>query len=243
MNRIVTGWMLPAAVFAAITLMAAQSEAALVYNTPVPVEHFTGQAVITPGAGEFDLNSSNDTEFEGVILEWEIVNLGDSVKYTYTFHNWGNGDNTGTEPGSQQAISHISLDISDNAIDDDELADPFAIFDITINGEAVVLDGVDDEIGNFDDIIGGIKIEELLGVDGDIVLMFFSNRLPNFQNIFVKSGAGDVFNAGLGNELTSENVFDFVPLPDTARVIPAPAALPAGLALMGLVALRRRIKA
>jgi len=135
-------------------------------------------------------------------------------------------------------------------VDDDEPVGPTTFFDatLTVGGVAQTpfLEFNEGPIQSEGHITGGVKFDEIAEGDDPIVIMFFSDRSPVWHNLFVKAGSVGIGNTGLFDDfLTNMNLttIDFIPTPNSGTVIPAPAALPAGLALMGLVALRRRNKA
>ncbi len=191
-----------------VCLLAGSAGAASIYATPAPM---TGsRTVADPGL------TTAEADWADATIDWAIDDNGDGTyTYTYTFTNFD-------KPG----ISHITLDLTDNAVDD-----PDAITAFEFNGSP----SGDLEIGDKDGITGAVKFD--IGADGDLVYSFISNRSPVFGDIHVKGGQSVLTNTGFGDHSSETRIADdFIARPD--GVVPEPATL--GLLVIGGVVLIRR---
>jgi len=196
--------------------------AAPVYDTPAD---WTGTRTVAPPATAGI--TTNDADWFDGVLEWSIVdNFDGTLTYTYEFSNFN-------KPG----ISHFTLDVSDNAIND-----PGLVTNALLNGAtAPPL-----EFGDKDGITGAVKFD--LGADGTVVYSFTSNRLPVYGHFRLKAGSSSFANNTGFDDETSENILDFIARPDTVVITTqemptadAPSTfLLMGMGITSLAAFRRR---
>ena len=130
-----------------------------------------------------------------------------------------------------------SIDISDDAIAGDTLADPNAVTGATLNGNPIPSGFV--EFGNFDGITGAVKFDISEESAPNLVYAFDSNRLSVYGHLIAKGGQETLSNAGL-NDPNSIDVLDFIPRPNGMLVIPEPAALALLAAALGFIPRQRR---
>lgn len=183
-----------------------------VYDQPAS---FTG----TRQVGSVGL-ATDRPSWQDAVVSWEITDNGNNTfTYTYTF--------TGL---NAPALSHFTLDLSDNAIEDEGV-----VVNATLNGSPIQ----QIEFGDIDEIDGAVKFD--IGAEGTNIFSFVSNRMPVWGDFFVKGGGGaqlsTLTNTGF-NAHCSPNPDDFIARPDTV-IIPEPATLGAVVAA-GLTLLRRR---
>ncbi|NIA06778.1 MAG: hypothetical protein GWP14_03925 [Actinobacteria bacterium] len=189
---------------------------ATIYGTVAPM---TGSRTVgVPGL------ATAEADWQDVVIDWAVVDNGnDTYTYTYTFKNF-----------DQPGISHVTLDLSDDATDgaeDDEFADPNSVTHFLFNGNP------SDELepGDKDGITGSVKFD--IGADGDLTYSFISNRLPVFGDVFVKGGHSELTNTGFSDHASlTRTALDFIARPN--GLIPEPATLL--LIVPGLLLLARR---
>ena len=203
-------------------------EAAPVYETSALAE-LTGSRSVA--AGELIIT---DSKWDGAAMAWDIELLPtNSFRYTYTFTDFGI---EGSDGESNGAISHLTLDISDDILDPAS-----AVLDAMFGDDldsliAVPLGSV--QFGDIDGITGAVKFD--VGTEAaSIVYQFVSPHRPVYGHVFLKSGppnARTLRNAGYF-DLLSDDVTDFIAVPDT--VVPEPATVTLTLlGLIGFLALR-----
>lgn len=183
-----------------------------VYDQPAS---FTGTRTV----GSVGLATSRPS-WQDAVISWVITDNGDNtLTYTYTI--------TGLNSPS---LSHFTLDLSDNAIDDEGV-----VMNATLNGMPIQ----QIEFGDKDGIDGAVKFDT--GAEGTNVFSFISNRMPVWGDFFIKGGGGPqlstLTNTGF-NDHCSPDPDDFIARPDTV-IIPEPATLGA-LALGSILMMRRR---
>ena len=200
-------------------------EAAPVYETSALAELIGSRSV---AAGELIVT---DIKWDGAAISWDIELLPTNFfRYTYTFTDFGIEGDDGESNG---AISHLTLDISDDILDPAS-----AILDAMFGEDlgslmTIPLGSID--FGDFDGITGVVKFD--VGTEGTtVVYQFVSPNRPVYGHVFLKSGPPDartLRNAGYF-DLLSEDVTDFIAVPDTL-LVPEPAAIT--LMLLGLIGL------
>jgi len=195
-----TGPRILLAISAGLLLLAGTATAGI-YGSPAP---FSGlRSVQDPGL------ETNDPDWYDVTVRWEIVdNLNGTCTYTYTMLNF-----------STPALSHLTLDVTDSAVDD-----PNSITDATLNGVPVSI-----ELGTMDEITGAVKFDD--GTESPVVFSFTSNRLPVYGDLFVKaggigSGISTLRNTGFYDHASTE-ALDFIARPN--GIVPVPASVALGL--------------
>ncbi len=207
-------------------------EAAPVYETSALAE-LTGSR--SASAGELIIT---DSKWDGAAISWDIELLpSNSFRYTYTFTDFGIEGEDGESNG---AISHLTLDISDDLLDPAS-----AILEAMFGDDLASLVDVPSgsvQFGDIDGIIGAVKFD--VGTEAaSIVYQFVSPNRPVYGHIFLKSGPPDartLRNAGYF-DLLSEDVTGFIAVPDTLP-IPEPTTVTLMLlGLLGLVSLRGKL--
>ena len=202
-----------------LVLTAHQATAMPVSGTPAP---FTGTRTVTdPGL------ATTESDWQDASLTWQVTSNGNGTfDYEYTFRGF-----------DRPEISHFTLDISDDAIFDNRLADPLAITNPQLNGQVIPV-----EFGDKDGITGAVKFDagaDDVGNPSDFVLIytFTSNRRPVFHDLYIKGGQSDLTNTGFGDRI-STLMFDYVGAPNS---VPEPAVFVMSLfGIAGLFAVRRR---
>ncbi len=227
------------AVLAIVVTLAASAQAAPVYDTPVAPANFSGSRVY------------QDAGVDGqATISWDITDNGGSFTYRYTIDIpafvGGNG------PFFD--LSHLTIDVSDN-LGPDDLESILAT--ITTNAAEGLFDplagvGIEDlDLGDFDGLtsslkldFGGGKSEEgvLNTTDGELLFFEFTvARRAVWGNFAIKSDTLLTQNQALldGTVFTSEDIGDFIAVPDT--FIPEPSSFVlAALGLCMLLGFRRR---
>ncbi|MEX1015622.1 MAG: hypothetical protein WDZ31_02665 [Phycisphaeraceae bacterium] len=200
-----------------------EAEAASVYGLAADL---TGDRSVGDG-----LTLDGDSDWSDVTVAWDIQWTGTHFLYTYTLTGLGS-------PG----LSHLVLDITDDALDGDDLADPDAVVNPTINGDSWDNDmeyKEDEFTQNQPFMTGVIKFDDIEGEDTDtFVITLESNRAPVWGDIFLKGGQTDLYNTAYGS--LSESILsdknNFVARPNGETVIvPLPAAAWGGLVLLGML--------
>lgn len=228
---------------AALSIVAGDAIAIPYYGFPAP---FTGsRSVVDPNVGHG--LQTDEPDWQDATLEWEVIpDPNGFYLYTYTL--------TGFD---RPAISHITFDVTDDAInffcdddddDDDDngydedddcnwLADPFVMYDVEVNGDPVDPNYL--ELGDKEGIVGSIKIDVGDEDEGDYVTYSFkSNRAPVYGDFRIKGGQTYMVNTGFGDQ-SIEDALAYIARPNGL----GNPAEPATLSLIGLGAaaiLRRR---
>ncbi len=209
------------------------AQATPVYDTSVSIADLTGSRS-TGGNGLLDGTSATAS------LSWVITRTLTGYHYAYTFHS-----------GSQQGVSHVILDLSDNCT---AVGTCFQNVVVTGGSASSPVFGTYTSANgnpNMPGTIVGVKVS--IG-DGspNYTISFDSNRKPVWEDFYTKGGNGSsngfsIYNVGLGHEGTDGSIADFVALPDTISVsvdvprVAEPASLALlGAGLLGLAAARRR---
>jgi hypothetical protein len=205
--------------FATALLIASStaSQAAPVYGEPASL---TGTRTV--GAIGLD-NIDSDPDWDDVVLSWTITNNGDGTfHYSYTLEDFD-------RPG----VSHVTLDVSDDAIDDETPA-PGLVTDAELNGNSIAAFL---EFGDKEGITGAVKFD--IGDDGDLTYTFNSNRSPVWGDIAIKGGQNLMTNTGFSNH-SLEDSGHFVARPNGYAPEPNSFTLFAAMAVFVPRLLKRR---
>jgi hypothetical protein len=185
-RRVVTGVF--AAGLVAMPLASAQATPVTdVYGDDVPSSMWSGETRSVANGGL--VTAEGTSGWDDASMTWDISPVTGGFNYKYTFDNF------------LPAISHITLDLSDNAIDNGDLVDPEALTDVQITVGDTVYDAYDpaedlEFATNFDNeaVIGGVKFDNLpdpeeVGPDGgSLMISFNSNRIPVWHDIEIEKG-------------------------------------------------------
>lgn len=230
--RLKGGEVLAALLVAGLALAAAEPAAAAVYGTAVTDED-PGTAGIN-GTRSVDGGglSPDPGYWEDASVSWTITESGGTYSYEYTFEEFAG------QGGGNPAISHAIFDLSDDALDGSSLSDPDAVTNVMVDGQSPSL-----EFGDFDqhgpELVGGFKVEGF--PEGASTVTFESNRAPVWGNLFLKGGGGTLINRDYEAIATSTDSDGFIARPNGATtMIPLPAAVWPGLAVLGGLMLGRR---
>ena len=118
------------------------ADATMVYGTSAAGELTGSLTVSDPG-----LMTTDMYDWDDAVVSWVITDNGNgTMHYEYTFTGFDSPD-----------ISHLDIDITDNAIYGNTLADPDAFTGATLNG--VPIASSDLEFGDFDGITGAVKFD------------------------------------------------------------------------------------
>ncbi len=204
-------------VFVALQSATTASQAAPIYGTPAPM---TGMRSVV-GNG---LVTAASPVWDKATISWEVVdNMDGTNTITYTFSNFGIV-NLDPPFDSSLAISHVTIDLSDDAV-----GDPNAVTSPMIDGSP--LGGEHVELGDKDGITGAVKLN--LGTEfASVVYSFTTNREIVFGDLFVKADQAFLTNSGFGDRL-SEDPIDYIARPN--GIIPEPSTFV--LATCGLLGL------
>jgi hypothetical protein len=129
-----------------------------VYGQSVSRELRTGQSR-SVGDGLSFADGASDEDWNDVTLSWDITPIVGGFHYSYTIDGF-----------NKPWVSHISLDLSDNAIDfeDGGLADADALRNLKFSyGSTDVTGEIKLEYGQLanEDVAGGVKFDELPDVE------------------------------------------------------------------------------
>ena len=186
-------------------VFAKSADATVVYDSSAAGELTGSRSVADPGLTTTDPNDWGDA-----VISWVISDNGNGTfHYEYTFSGFNKPD-----------ISHVDIDISDDAIDDNALFDPGAVTGATLNGNTIPLGNV--EFGDFKGITGAVKFDISDESATTLVYAFDSNRLPVYGHVFVKGNLERLENTGLSDP-SSMVILDFIPRPN--GVVPEPSSL------------------
>lgn len=181
--------------------------------------------------------TATGSQWDDIQIDWQITLNGGVYSYQYTITDI-----------SAPALSHLVLDITPNALRDDELADPDAFVNPTINGESWdnKMEFNEDSFPQEDGITGGVKFDEI-DFDEDITLVFEfdSNRAPVWGHIVLKGGQLELFNTAYGDDDADvwSNTQNFIARPNgSGVVVPLPAAAWGGLVLLGALGAGQRFR-
>jgi hypothetical protein len=166
-----------------------------------------------------------ESDWQDAVVAWNITDNGNSTyTYVYTFTGF-----------SSPSISHLVIDLTDNAV-----TDPLAVTNASItdsNGTTPITGGKLEK-GNHDGITGDVKFD--IGTEqADATYTFTSNRSPVYGDLYVKGGSTNLTNLGFGDQTVSNDVIDYIARPDGA--VPEPATL--GLLGAATILLLRRRRA
>ena len=193
-------------------LAAGSAQATSVYGEAVLIDDLTGSRSV--GAGlDTDVSSWDDA-----VVSWEITFDGSCFLYAYTL--------TGFD-GQGATISHISLDLTDDAVTDDNVLKPGAVWDVTVmdldTGASCPTPPLEGVL-NGGDIYGSVKAECPDGDDWpeNSMLSFKSLRSPVYGDIVIKTGAGHLWNTGWPSAQDG-TLQDFIARPNGA--IPEPVTV------------------
>ncbi len=189
------------------SVFAKPADAAMVYGTSAAGELTGSRTVTDPGLTTTDLADWGDA-----VVSWVITDNGNGTfHYEYTFTGFNKPD-----------ISHVDIDISDDAIDNNALSDLNAVTNATLNGIIIPANLV--EFGNFEGITGSVKFDISDENVTNPIYAFDSNRSAVYGHLVVKGGQELLNNTGLSDP-SSMNFLDFIPRPNGAIIIPEPSAI------------------
>ncbi len=193
-------------------------QAAVVYGTSAAAE-LSGSRSVT--ANTITVNNS-DPDWNDAVLSWNIVDqLNGTFTYTYTF--------TGFD---SPAISHFTLDLSDDAV-----SDPAAVTGAKYNGAGFGTI----EFGDKDGITGAVKFD-IGGDDGTLTYEFTSNRSPVYGDFLVKAGNDQTAtNIGFGDQSLMTTT-SYIARPNGVAVPEPSAFLYLGLFALATFGTRRLTK-
>ncbi len=189
-----------------LLVFAAPANAAMIYGTSAAGELTGSRTVTDPG-----LTTTDPTDWGDAVVSWVITDNGNgTLHYEYTFTGFNKPD-----------ISHVDIDISDDAISGNALADPNAVTGATLNGNLIPTNLV--EFGDFDGLTGSVKFDINDETSTILVYAFDSNRSPVYGHLVVKGGQELLTNTGL-TDPSSMDILDFIARPNGA-VIPEPSGM------------------
>jgi len=207
----------------ALALVVAMPLQAQVYDTAVSGENFSGER--SNGAG---LTGSGAYASGTQTISWEIVQTGNMFSYTYNFTGF-----------SAPSISHFIVEMSANCENEQSACLSGATGDYTGEGEWGTYSGENPSNPNLPGSIYGVKFDTS-NDPADFFITFMSTRIPVWGNMYVKGGQSGLWNDGM-EDMSSDNIMDFIARPDTQTVVPEPATmLLLGTGLAGIGAARRR---
>jgi hypothetical protein len=220
---------------AALIVMVASSwivpqdvHAAPVYGTSVGQLN-DGRSAGNANTGELRVYNASNWD-DSATIDWSITdNQDDTFHYKYTL--------TGFGPGP--SVSHFTLDLTDDAVNQDNPSDAKVIKNPKLDGNNLndvqngasgdqVEYGTFGQAGGSHDVetVGAVKFDEGTE-DSTLIYEFDSNRSPVWGDAIVKGGQGFLYNAGI-NDHSSSSTSDFIARPNSS--VPEPTSL----ALLGL---------
>lgn len=188
-------------IFVLSVVLAVLSTAALaapIYGTPAPMS-----GIRSVGSG---ISTTDTDDWGDVTLEWNIVdNQNDTRTWTYTLTGFDKPD-----------VSNFTIDITDDAVDNDGFLDENAVTDFLFNGSPSSAIDTGDKSG----IAGAVKFD--IGDEGTLTYTFTSNRHAIYGDFYIKGGLESAQNTGFGDR-TSENATWYIATPDSP--LPEPASM------------------
>jgi len=237
---------------------AGSAQAATVYGTNYDPNGDLYSGSRSAADGELVTVPLSSSDWPNAVVSWDISESGGVYTYEYKFEDFAGPG------GANKQISHWTLDLTDNAVSDKgDLVDPKAVYNVMVKandgdyidytGELSFGTGGDNEI---EGIVGAVKLDpghSIFGEDfeGTLYFKFDSNRAPVWGDVKFKA-KDDLTNLHFGNHVDGDTVDGYIARPNGSppptNVIPTPAALPAGLAMLlalslpkrGVLTLRRR---
>ncbi len=187
-----------AVLLAGLGLGVGAAEAGSVYGLPVAAEDMSSSRSVGAGLAT-DVDS-----WGGNTIAWDITFQGSYYTYTYMLTGFN---------GQGSSISHVNLDVTDDAVTADDEILPGTIWGLTVTDLGDLLDSPDDDelfclspplegvpVSNGNGAIpGSIKIEcPDGGADWptNSLVSFHSLRSPVYGHIGIKTGVGEMWNTG-----------------------------------------------
>jgi hypothetical protein len=208
---------------------AVATSSAAVYGTAAPL----GAGSRTESSGRIVTGDDYATDGLDFTISWNVVFSGGVFTYSY--------DLTGYDDPN---ISHFILDLSDNC---DETSE--CLYNLDVSASIGPLEyetfGPGPSNAGFPagSSITGVKIDNIGGPQPPLSFSFDSKRAPMWGDFYFKGGkASFAYNAGLANH-ASNDILDFIVVPDTATIgeIPEPfSLLLLGSGLLGVTLLKSR---
>lgn len=214
---------------------AASANAASVYGTGV-AESMTGSRSVGNGLKVIADQKKNGKKgnWSSGTIEWTITQVIGGFEYTYKLTGFV----------GPPAVSHFAIDLSDDAIDD-----PNIVTSAEVDGQTIASGLI--EFGDVEGITGGVKFDVGAGEDNpNVTYSFVSNRAPVWGDVSIEAGQGNgngnsthflVQNTGFGDQTRSDPTA-YIARPNgiaitghSGAVVPLPAAVWAGLSLMGVL--------
>ena len=189
----------------------------------------TGSRDTTTGGGLTHDGNWDDANSGEQGISWSITLSGGTYTYSYTLTGFENPE-----------LSHLTLDLTDDALDEDQLADPDAVKNVSVSHNGYELDFKETTFSSDPGITGAVKFDGLQSGSGAYTLSFESNRNPVWGQISAKGGSNTYVRNIAYGDMTDSNTQHYVARPN--GVVPEPTSLSL-LGLGGLVMFRRRRKA